>query len=130
MFYINIVYSLISISRSLGSYPKCDRISYVNASEIFSDKSEVILAYQTGKIGLTQRINARIENKIIETTAGKVIFNENKIKMLGYDIKEFRNVNYTAFTDIVHPEDHEKVMKAMRDHLEPVHQKLPSLQMK
>ena len=54
----------------------------------------------------------------MDIKTGKVIFNENKVKLLGYDIKDFRNVDYTAFTNIVHQEDHEKVMKAMRDHLE------------
>ena len=54
----------------------------------------------------------------MDVKTGKVIFNENKVKLLGYDIKDFRNVDYTAFTNIVHQEDHEKVMKAMRDHLE------------
>jgi len=49
---------------------------------------------------------------------GKVIFNENKVKMLGYSLKEFSNVDYTAFTDLVHPDDHDKVMNTMQDHLD------------
>lgn len=54
----------------------------------------------------------------MDCKTGKVIFNENKVKMLGYSPKEFTDVDYTAFTDLVHPDDYEKVMKAMKDHLE------------
>ena len=49
---------------------------------------------------------------------GKVVFNENKVGMLGYSMKDFNDVDYTAFTDIVHPDDYERTMQAMRDHLE------------
>ena len=54
----------------------------------------------------------------MDCTTGKVIFNENKVKMLGYDIKDFSDVDYTAFTNIVHPDDYEPVMQAMQDLLE------------
>jgi len=54
----------------------------------------------------------------MDVKTGKVIYNENKVKMLGYTVKDFKNVDYKAFTDIVHPDDYEKVMKAMEDHLE------------
>jgi len=54
----------------------------------------------------------------MDVKTGKVVFNENKVKMLGYSKKEFTNVDYTAFTDLVHPNDYENMMKAMRDHLE------------
>jgi PAS domain S-box-containing protein len=54
----------------------------------------------------------------MDVKTGKVLFNENKIKMLGYSINDFKDVDYTAFTDLVHPDDYEKTMQAMRDHLE------------
>ena len=54
----------------------------------------------------------------MDVKTGKVIFNENKVKMLGYDLKDFKDVEYTAFTNIVHPEDYKKVMDAMSAHLE------------
>ena len=54
----------------------------------------------------------------MDIKTGKVIFNENKVKMLGYSMNDFRDVDYTAFTNIVHPDDYEKTMKAMRDHLD------------
>jgi len=48
---------------------------------------------------------------------GKVVFNENKTKMLGYSIQEFKNCHYSAFTDLIHPDDYPKAMNAMREHL-------------
>ena len=54
----------------------------------------------------------------MDVKTGKVIFNENKVKMLGYSMHDFKDVDYTAFTDLVHPDDYEKTMKAMKDHLE------------
>jgi PAS domain S-box-containing protein len=49
---------------------------------------------------------------------GKVIFNENKVKMLGLEMSDFKDVNYKAFMNLVHPDDYDRVMKSMRDHLE------------
>jgi DNA-directed RNA polymerase subunit beta' len=42
----------------------------------FADKEEVVFAYQTGRIHPRQKINVRLGGKIIETTAGRVLFNE------------------------------------------------------
>lgn len=54
----------------------------------------------------------------MDCKTGKVVFNENKVKMLGYKMQDFKNSNYESFTNIVHPDDYEDVMQAMRDHLE------------
>ena len=54
----------------------------------------------------------------MDVKTGKVIFNENKVKMLGYSMDDFKDADYTAFTNLVHPDDHDIVMKAMKDHLE------------
>jgi DNA-directed RNA polymerase subunit beta' len=43
---------------------------------IFSDKAEAITAYQAGAIDVRQLINVRIQSQIIETTAGRILFNE------------------------------------------------------
>jgi len=53
----------------------------------------------------------------MDCVTGKVVFNEQKVKMLGYSMEDFNDVDYTAFTDLVHPDDYEKTMQAMRDHL-------------
>lgn len=55
---------------------------------------------------------------LLELPSGVVFFHPNKIRMLGYsdnDAKEF--AHFTSFTDRIHKNDHEKVMRAMRDHL-------------
>jgi len=54
----------------------------------------------------------------MDCLTGKVIFNENKVKMLGYNLKDFKDVDYTAFTDLIHPDDYDFVMNEMKDHLE------------
>jgi hypothetical protein len=48
----------------------------------------------------------------------RVICNDLKVTMLGYDPGDFRDVGYQAFTDLLHPMDYERTMQAMRDHLE------------
>ncbi|MBD3425886.1 MAG: PAS domain-containing protein [Candidatus Omnitrophica bacterium] len=53
-----------------------------------------------------------------EIPDNKVTFNDLKVTMIGYDPKDFADVGYQAFTDLLHPDDHERAMDAMRDHLE------------
>lgn len=53
----------------------------------------------------------------MDCRTGKVVFNENKTRMLGYTFEEFNNAHYTAFTNLVHPDDRDRAMEAMRKHL-------------
>lgn len=56
---------------------------------------------------------------IMELPSGVVFFHQNKIKNLGYNKKEVEAfTHYTSFTSLIHPEDYERVMQAMQDHLE------------
>lgn len=48
----------------------------------------------------------------------QVISNELKTTMLGYEPGSFHNAGYQSFTDLIHPDDYERAMQAMRDHLE------------
>lgn len=48
--------------------------------------------------------------------SGTVSFGDAKADMLGYPAEKFRH--YQDFVDLVHPDDREKTMQAMRDHLE------------
>ncbi len=48
----------------------------------------------------------------------RVIFNDLKATMLGYSPEAFRGAGYQGFTDLLHPDDYERTMQAMRDHLE------------
>lgn len=43
---------------------------------IFSDKEEAIFAYQADKVEVRQKIKVRLEKGIIETTPGRILFNE------------------------------------------------------
>lgn len=43
---------------------------------IFADREEALFAHQNGKVELRQKISARIKGKIIETTVGRILFNE------------------------------------------------------
>ena len=52
----------------------------------------------------------------MELPSGKVKFNRKKTDVLGYDNKNFHN--YQDFMKIVHPDDYDRCMKAMMDHLE------------
>jgi PAS domain S-box-containing protein len=54
----------------------------------------------------------------MDCKTGNVVFNENKVKMLGYDMSTFSDVDYTSFTNLLHPDDFEPTMQAMRDLLE------------
>jgi DNA-directed RNA polymerase subunit beta' len=59
------IYFLTSIDQSLPEVPT-----------VFSGKEEAALVYQIRKIGLRQKIKVAIDRKIIETTAGRIFFNE------------------------------------------------------
>lgn len=56
---------------------------------------------------------------LMELPSGAVFFSLNKIKMLGYtekDVSKF--LSFTDFTNLLHPDDRDKAMKAMQDHLD------------
>ncbi len=59
------VFYLTSANTDLKVYPT-----------IFSDKEEAIFAQQIGKIDIRQKIQVRLDKKIIETTVGRLLFNE------------------------------------------------------
>ncbi len=62
---------------ALGVYYLTDIDPRIEESKtIFADKNEAILAYQTGKIKLRQKITVRLNNTNIETGVGRIIFNE------------------------------------------------------
>ena len=50
----------------------------------FSSPGEVIIAHNYGRVGLHARINVRIDQKMEETTTGRVIFNQIVPKEIGY----------------------------------------------
>ena len=69
-------------------------------------------------------LNSRLESSMdagriawweMELPSGNVNFNRRKTDMLGYDAEQFKH--YSDFTNLLHPEDYEKAMQAMKDHL-------------
>jgi hypothetical protein len=46
-----------------------------------------------------------------------VTFNDIKVTNLGYDPAGFRGKGFEVFTSLIHPEDYERTMDAMRDYL-------------
>jgi PAS domain S-box-containing protein len=52
----------------------------------------------------------------MDVETGSVRFHEHKAQMLGYSPERFDT--YEDFTELVHPDDHDRAMQAMRDHLE------------
>ena len=52
----------------------------------------------------------------MDRTTGRVTFERRKAEMLGYSPEKFKH--YTDFMVLVHPEDYERTMDAMRSHLD------------
>ena len=51
---------------------------------MFSSSNEVIIAYNLNQLGVHAMIKVRIKGKLIETTTGRVIFNQIVPEELGY----------------------------------------------
>lgn len=51
--------------------------------------------------------------------SNQVFYNDGKVLALGYNPSEIKGrVGYQFFTEKIHPDDYERVMKNMRNHLE------------
>ncbi len=66
------------------------RTGDLGEGKIFTSVDEAIIAYNSGAIGLHARIKVRIDGKRVETTTGRVIFNQIVPKELGF-INELLN---------------------------------------
>ncbi len=75
--------------------------------ELSTSKEHLNLALSAGNLAWWE----------MEVATGKVRFNANKVKMLGYSMEDFQDAHYNAFTELIHPDDYEMAMQAMRDHL-------------
>lgn len=55
----------------------------------------------------------------MELPSGAVFYSPNKIAMLGYAPEQASKfTHYANFTDLLHPDDHERTMQAMRYHVD------------
>jgi len=70
----------------------------VGENKTFSSPEEVQIAYDTGKVGLHARIRVRLNGEIVETTTGRVVFNQYVPEGLGF-INEL--LSKKRLTDIV-----------------------------
>lgn len=52
--------------------------------KVFSSPEEVLIAYNNKKVGLHARIKVRIDDELIETSVGRVIFNQIVPKEMGF----------------------------------------------
>ncbi|MDZ7260856.1 MAG: DNA-directed RNA polymerase subunit beta' [candidate division KSB1 bacterium] len=52
--------------------------------KLFSSPDELVIAYNNGKVGLHAKVKVRVDGKIIETTAGRVLFNQVVPKEIGF----------------------------------------------
>ncbi len=68
----------------VGTYYLTSMVKKNEKLRVFSDESEVLLALQTDKIALRQPIEVRIGKELLETTAGRVIFNRILPKSLRF----------------------------------------------
>ena len=84
---------------ALGVYYFTSEDSRIPAhNTVFSGKNEAVFAYQVGKISLRQKITVKLDLKVIETTVGRLIFNE--ILPEGFDFVN-QNVNSGVIKDII-----------------------------
>jgi len=81
----------------LGTYYlTLDKVGEVGEGKKFSNENEAILAYENGVVTLHARIqvlremkiNGVMERKLIETTVGRIIFNESIPQVLGFLYRE------------------------------------------
>ncbi len=57
-------------------YTTIDERIEKNEEKVFSNQEEAVLAYQIGKIKLRQEIKIWMDNKIVDTSVGRIIFNQ------------------------------------------------------
>lgn len=79
-------------------YLTSDDARIASGTGVFSDFSEAILAYQIGKIRVRQKINVRVDSKVVETTVGRIIFNEVLPSTFGF-INQ--GINSSAIKDLI-----------------------------
>ena len=56
----------------------------LNENMIFASQQEVIVAYNNEKVGLHARIKVRINGELLDTTTGRVLFNQHVPEGLGF----------------------------------------------
>lgn len=68
--------------------------------KIFADAGEVLLACEAGEVGLQAKIKVRIDGQLVETTTGRVLFNEALRVPLSFMNKEMDKKALTELIDL------------------------------
>ena len=102
---------------ALGVYYLTSEDTRISAAEtVFSDPEEAIQAYQTRKIKIRQLISVRMGLKVVETTVGRILFNEVLPK--GVDFVN-KNVSSGVIHEVVNKSfdtvDHDRVVEVIDD---------------
>ena len=87
-------------------YNKGNAIDNYPHDALHETNHKLTLAMQGGKMAWWE----------MDVTSGNVTFDKQKVEILGHPIENFKN--YKDYTALVHPEDCERVMNAMKGHLE------------
>jgi len=78
---------------------------------------------------ISEETSLRLENALqggnmawweMDILTGGITFAKRKVEMLGYSPENFKH--YRDFTNLVHPEDYERIMSAMRGHFQGVYE--------
>jgi DNA-directed RNA polymerase subunit beta' len=56
----------------------------IGENTVFSDPTEIIVAYNSGKLGLHAKIKVRVNGELHETTTGRVLFNQIVPQEIGF----------------------------------------------
>lgn len=104
--------SVITIAKNVNNTSSAIRWSIYNETVVFySDMNEL------------EVVNDAIQASdmawwFMELPSGAIFFHPNKLRMLGYtDRDSDQFIHYSSFTKILHPDDYEPTMQAMRDHI-------------
>ncbi len=80
-----------------------------------SERKSIEVELENNNIRLTQAMQlAKMAWWSMDIITGKIIFDENKIKSLGFNPKHF--THFTHFTALIHPDDYEIMMSALQNH--------------
>ncbi|MGM0432891.1 MAG: PAS domain-containing protein, partial [Spirochaetota bacterium] len=102
--------------RDYTEYSQDELLSRVRELEMLSQE---LLEEQQRETRLDFSWSGNLGHWYWNVQTNSVVFHPLKITTLGYSLDEVpEEVTYQFFTERLHPEDYERVMQTMRDHLE------------
>ncbi len=88
----------------LGSY-YLTKVRFSEKDEVkrcFANKAEAVLAYEAGRITLHQPVDVRVDGEVVETTVGRLIFNEVLPPVIGFINRTVDKGDIKKITSDVH----------------------------